>query len=322
MREQIVVSVICTCYNKQDWIRQALDSIVAQKADFPLEIIVVDDASTDGSLLEIEAFHDEHPDIVRVVTHAQNQGISRTWAEACSMAQGAYIARLDGDDVWTDETKLQAQVDALTNSTDSKWCSTDFDMMEQDGTIVVESALASGFVAMVDSYEQMLATKGLTNSSTWLVDTQLMNEVNNELDPDSADDTFTLQLEMFQRTKLTRVMKSMCAMRTVPGSDSRPKTDEMIRQRFEGLKKQQLVSLAKHPNVDYQKLSHMLIDACAEHEIKVEQLWQHAGRLEAKIAYLEERIAQLEENVHGYENSRNFIRPIQNAAKSILPHKR
>ena len=318
MNSPIVVSVICTCFNKGRWIRQALDSIARQKVSFPIEIIIVADASTDESLLEIEAFRNLHPDMVRVFAHDKNKGISATWVETCPEARGLYIARMDGDDYWTDNTKLQQQVDLLSASPDSKWCCTDFDMVDQDGNTICEKALETGFIATVDSFEQMLAIKGLTAPSTWLVDAQLMKEVSAELDPDAEDDTFSLQLDLFKRTRLSRIMSYMCAMRLNAGSDSRPQMVEGATKRYEGLKRQQLKYLEKYADSDLGAIIRYLLDRDVEMEIQAFEYLQQLHALEARMAEQDELIGQLRAQTQGYQNSRNFIRPMKNAAKSVF----
>lgn len=314
------ISVICTCFNKGPWIRQALDSIVAQKTSHSYEIIVIDDASTDGSAAVIELFRNAHPDNTRVISHESNQGIASSWLEACKIAQGDYFARLDEDDYWTDELKLEAQVSALEDSADSRWCSTDFDMVDAEGSVIHSNVLASGVVEIVSSYEQMLATKGLTNSSTWLVDARLMREVNKGLEMGVADDTFSLQLDMFRKTRLLRIEKSMCAMRINEGSDSRPRSHEDARERFEGLKQQQIAYLEKYSDAKFGDVARYCIERDAELELYIFDLQTIERELRSYAVDLRNTVEQRDAELERMRNSRNIIRPVKNIVRSVFKH--
>lgn len=316
------VSVICTCFNKGPWIRQALDSIANQKTSFPFEVIVVDDASTDGSPSVIELFRQAHPDITKVIFHEKNQGIANTWLEACELASGDYIARLDGDDYWTDEAKLEVQVSALEESDDARCCCTDFDFVDAEGGTIHLGVLASGVVTKVDSYEQMLATKGLTCPSTWLVESRLMQEANEGLELDVADDTFSLQLEMFRKTRLLRIEKAMCAMRINEGSDSRPRSHEDAEKRFDGLMHQQISYLEKYSDAKYKDIARYCIERDAELELYIFDLQTIERELRSYAVDLRNTVEQRDGELEKMRNSCNVIRPVKNAVRSVFRHLR
>lgn len=111
-----VVSVLCITFNQVDYIGQCLDSLLAQKTDFPVEILVNDDCSTDGTTEKVLEYQRLHPESVRVVTHEQNQyslGKSPMGEFLVPMARGAYVAMCEGDDYWTDARKLQRQYEVM-----------------------------------------------------------------------------------------------------------------------------------------------------------------------------------------------------------------
>lgn len=121
----IKVSVICITYNHQAYIRQALDGFVMQKTNFPFEVIVHDDASTDGTADIIREYEQKYPDIIKPVYQKENQ-----WSQGKPMSKtfiypklkGEYVALCEGDDYWTDENKLQKQVDFLDAHPDFSIC--------------------------------------------------------------------------------------------------------------------------------------------------------------------------------------------------------
>ncbi len=116
MNPEITVSVLCTAYRHEPYLRQCLDGIVSQQTDFRFEAIVHDDASPDGCRAIIEDYARRYPDIVRPICQTENQysktnDLYRTILFPA--ARGRYIAVCEGDDYWTDPCKLQKQVDLL-----------------------------------------------------------------------------------------------------------------------------------------------------------------------------------------------------------------
>lgn len=253
------VSIICTNYNKGDWVREAIDSFLNQKTNFDFEIIIIDDASTDHSYEIIQEYQNKFPEKVRTFRNEVNLGITRTWKKVCQEAKGQYIARCDSDDFWTDPFKLQKQVDLLDASTDSLWSNTEFDMVDLDGNLIQKDAFANKALPLIDSYEEMLVMKGMTMASTWLVDTTLMQDVSAQISDTAADDTFELQLELFKRTKISFLSDSTTVYRMNLGSDSKPMTLETAERRFTGILDSQIKYLNKYPDQDIQRISHLAL---------------------------------------------------------------
>ena len=124
MSDNIMVSVLCAAYNHEKYIRQALESFVNQKTDFRFEVLVNDDASTDGTADIIRQMAEEYPDIIRATLQTENQhskkvAITNMLAEK---ARGKYIAICEGDDYWSDMDKLQTQVDWMEDHPDYSAC--------------------------------------------------------------------------------------------------------------------------------------------------------------------------------------------------------
>jgi len=90
-----LVSFVIPCYNYGRYLGDCLQSIFAQDADYPFEIIVLDDASPDNTQEVVARFR--HPRL-RVITHEQNQGHIRTVQEGLEAARGEFVARIDADD--------------------------------------------------------------------------------------------------------------------------------------------------------------------------------------------------------------------------------
>lgn len=115
-----LVSVNVVTYNHKDYITECLESILMQKTNFPFEIIIHEDCSTDGTKTIIEAYEKKHPDIIKPIYQPVNiysKG-EKPWVYCFEKAQGDYIALCDGDDYWIDPYKLQKQVDFLEANDD------------------------------------------------------------------------------------------------------------------------------------------------------------------------------------------------------------
>ncbi|SEP93235.1 glycosyltransferase [Streptococcus equinus] len=261
------VSIICTNYNKEAWIEEAIKGFLNQKCDFDYEIILVDDASSDHSPQIIERYANQYPDKIKAVFHQENLGITKTWLDICQLAQGDYIARCDGDDYWIDVYKLQKQVDILERSTASKWSCSDFNIISESGGLRQKKAIENGIIRKMSSFEEMLAFRGMTMSSTWLVDRNLMLEVNDAISPDAVDDTFSLQLELFTRTELTFLPEATTVYRLHEGSDSHPASVEKLSERFEKLQETQEEYLEKYySKIDFKVLTRYLFSENTERE--------------------------------------------------------
>lgn len=108
-----VVSVAITTFNSAACLPRALDSVLAQRTDFPVEIVISDDCSTDDSVQVARAYRERYPDVIRVLERSENAGIQRNYYELFERCGGEFIAWLDADDYWTDPEKLTVQASVL-----------------------------------------------------------------------------------------------------------------------------------------------------------------------------------------------------------------
>lgn len=123
--EEIMVSVCCITYNQKEYIRDALEGFLMQKTDFRYEVIIHDDASTDGTTEIIKEYAEKYPTIIKPIYEEENQyskGVKRILNINFAVAKGKYIALCEGDDYWTDEGKLQMQVDYMEENKECTFC--------------------------------------------------------------------------------------------------------------------------------------------------------------------------------------------------------
>ena len=109
-----LLSVSCITYNHAPYLRDCLEGILKQQTSFPIEILIHDDASTDGTTDIIREYQQKHPDLIFPVFQQENQYSKGVRAMMVRFnlprARGKYIALCEGDDFWTDPDKLGQQV--------------------------------------------------------------------------------------------------------------------------------------------------------------------------------------------------------------------
>ncbi len=120
------VSVIVLTYNQEQTIGRALDSVLAQKCEYTYEIVLADDCSTDSTPDICRRYAEEYPDKIRYIANSTNKGILDNYFDCVLDARGEYIADCAGDDFWTDERKLQKQVELLERNSEVVLVHTDW----------------------------------------------------------------------------------------------------------------------------------------------------------------------------------------------------
>jgi glycosyltransferase involved in cell wall biosynthesis len=129
MNDNILVSVHIVTYNQIQYIRQAIDSVLNQKVSFNYEIIIGDDHSNDGTTEILQEYAAKYPQKIRLLINEKNYGFIYNWINVFKHCKGKYIAILEGDDFWTDEYKLQKQVDFLETNPDYGLVCSDYDRL-------------------------------------------------------------------------------------------------------------------------------------------------------------------------------------------------
>lgn len=120
MNEETIVSVLVITYNQARFVGQAISSVLEQETTFPIEVLVGDDCSSDGSADVIAQFAGDQR--VQIIRRSHNLGATRNLYDLQMRAKGKYLAYLEGDDYWSDPNKLQRQVDFLGSHTDFIGC--------------------------------------------------------------------------------------------------------------------------------------------------------------------------------------------------------
>lgn len=137
----MILSVGILTYNQEKYIMQCLDSVLMQEVEFEYEIVVGDDASSDGTAAILEEYakkckvYGVRCKEIRVIKSEKNEGIGMNYKKVLSACKGKYIALCEGDDFWTDVHKLQKQVDFLEKHADYGFVGTYNTLLYSDGTV-------------------------------------------------------------------------------------------------------------------------------------------------------------------------------------------
>ena len=150
MRE-VMLSVVMTTFNHERYIATAIESVLRQQTDFPIEIVIGEDCSTDRTLNIVLDYQSQYPEAIRIVRTETNVGWRANYRRTIAAARGRYIALLDGDDYFTHRKKLQMQVDLLEANPDVGMCYGRSERVDENGatTIYPDGECATTFEAML-----------------------------------------------------------------------------------------------------------------------------------------------------------------------------
>ncbi|MEQ9459620.1 MAG: glycosyltransferase [Phycisphaeraceae bacterium] len=132
------LSLFITSYNQCDYLREAIDSVLAQTRR-PDQIVIIDDASSDNSQQLIQAYASEHPGLIDYALHDNNQGVSATKSHAASLCTSDLMTYLDGDDRML-PTRLETELQLLRALPVQTIVFSDFRTIDSDGHIIADWA--------------------------------------------------------------------------------------------------------------------------------------------------------------------------------------
>ncbi len=138
-----LVSIACITYNHVKFISQAIEGFLRQETAFPIEIIIHDDASTDGTAAIVQDYASKHAHILPILQteNQYSQGIKPSTTHVLPRCRGKYVALCEGDDYWIDPLKLQKQVNLLEQRSDYAMCFTNSSIVDENSQIVRASRL-------------------------------------------------------------------------------------------------------------------------------------------------------------------------------------
>lgn len=191
-----VISIIVTTYNQRDYLRQCLDSILAQEVNVPYELIIGEDCSKDGTQDICREYQARYPDKVRLALAEVNQGLIRNYRHELSMCRGKYIAQLAGDDFWCDKNKLQKQYEALEAHPECDLCYTNCYTCDDYGRINKTPLVKSEPV----TFESHLLDAGYISPCSWVFRREVLEYM--DLQDWFTDESLAIALDVLHHSKL------------------------------------------------------------------------------------------------------------------------
>lgn len=136
MNKNPIVTILMPTYNHERYIPQAIESVLAQKTNYPYELLIHDDCSTDSTLAIAQNYTTKHPDKIKIFTEEENQGLLKSYKRLIEQSKGKYLAILESDDYWLDKNKLQIQIDFLESNSDYGIVAGDIISIDENGNII------------------------------------------------------------------------------------------------------------------------------------------------------------------------------------------
>ncbi|MFA7493823.1 MAG: glycosyltransferase, partial [Proteiniphilum sp.] len=178
-----------------------LEGFLMQKTDFKYEILIHDDASTDGTTEIIKKYETKFPDIMKPLYEDENQWIKGRRGSTVfnyPRAKGKYIALCEGDDYWIDPLKLQKQVDFLEQYPEYGLVFTDFNVQREKQKMIL-GIFKNKILPVYTTFEEHLINAGFLAPCTWVLRKELIARQNFGY---AVDGSFILMLDTMQQTSL------------------------------------------------------------------------------------------------------------------------
>ena len=234
MSKDPLVSVKMLTYNHEPYIAQAIEGVLLQETDFPIELVIGEDCSTDKTREIVLKYQQMHPDLIRVIVRDTNVGASKNTQHIDKLIRGKYLAWCEGDDYWTHPKKLQRQAEILEADTEVGvvHCGHD-DFLVQTGTLLPWSIRNSDNTNADNVFLRMLQSEYQMSTLTMMVRRELYASLFNKY-PDImyaskmfGDLQFKLLLAYL--SKVVFINESMAIRNILSESASHSKsTDHMV----------------------------------------------------------------------------------------------
>ena len=220
-----LVSVCCITYNHEPYITHTIEGLLMQKTNFPLEILIHDDASTDNTQQVVRQYVEKYPELIVPIFQKENQYSKNNGNILNSFvfpkARGKYFAICEGDDYWTDPYKLQKQVDFMEVNPDYGLVYTKARVFDQEENTYAKAVLGEPF----KSFESLFISIGIPTLTT-LFRSSLIKEYNSEILLNSFNwkmGDYPIWLYIAHKSKLFLIDEITATYRMLSESASRSK---------------------------------------------------------------------------------------------------
>jgi glucosyltransferase len=232
-------------YNHEPYIKQAIESVLMQRCNFPIELVIGEDCSKDETNRICEEYAKDNP-IINLLTSLSNLGMMPNLIRTLDACNGKYIAMLEGDDYWIDPLKLQKQVDFLEANEEYGLCCTDFNIFWQTKQKMDKAQFLtnpSGF-PIFTNLEYFLESEGYMAPCTWVGRKSCFKITNLEIN--RIDATYAIMMDIFATTKVYVIPEVTAVYRYLDESASHAKSIIKTYFRYKGLLETQLEYVEKY----------------------------------------------------------------------------
>jgi glycosyltransferase involved in cell wall biosynthesis len=220
-------------YNHAPFIARAIEGVLQQKTNFPFELVIGEDCSTDGTREIVFDYQKKYPDVIRVITSDTNVGMKKNGLRVIKACQGKYLAFCEGDDYWQNPCKLQKQADYLEGHPECGlvYSSYDVHLDKLDKKIKDYLQYRKRKIPENPSISDIVEGKGVPLTCTVMLRRALYEEIM-ESDPYLyQSDQFImgdtqLWAEMATKARLHYIPESLATYRVTEGSATRNKDKE------------------------------------------------------------------------------------------------
>lgn len=237
-----VVSVVVITYNQETYISKCIEAILSQKTDFPFEIIISDDCSSDQTPNICKCFQQKYSDIIRLLLQDKNKGVAQNFGDAIKLAKGKYVASMAGDDYWVVDNKLQIQKDYLDSHESCVLCYTNINTCDEYGQVIKYGFMSD--LPKSNSFKEHLKTKGYIAPLTWMYRKELVNLY--DMKGAYTDESFALALDAFATGDVHFIDVITAHYRLTQNSLSRPKSLEREYRQWLGVFRSQCYYITKY----------------------------------------------------------------------------
>jgi glycosyltransferase involved in cell wall biosynthesis len=227
MNNKVLASVGIITYNQENFIGQTIESILNQQCDFPFEIVIGEDSSTDNTRNIILEFQKKYPDIIKLVPKDSNKGVVKNFIDTFKATSGKYFAFCSGDDYWHDPLKLQKQVTFLENNPEYGLVHTDVNYYHQKNGMLIKNYNAKRHPSIDEEnvFESLLTFRYFVNSATVCYVRSIAEqyiEFDKFVELKFPAEDYPVLLELSKRTKFKYFKESTATYRVIESSVSRP----------------------------------------------------------------------------------------------------
>lgn len=171
------ISILVITYNHEKYIKKCIDSILNQKGIFDFEILVGNDKSPDKTEKILSEYSKNNK--IKIYNREKNIGPTKNLLDLYKKATGKYIALLEGDDFWVDESKLEKQISILEKYPELSLCMTESLMVDENNEIIGEKKIK---YEKIKTLEELFLVRGGIPTGTCVFKNYFKNSINNSVE--------------------------------------------------------------------------------------------------------------------------------------------